>query len=85
MNQCLALPSHRNHTTQKIRIAGIACSMSIALQYGASLEKLGDLLADAKYVTSIDHPSLLTPASAFKEEEPHEGSVHQLKHSSADR
>ena len=44
-----ALPAHRAHTTQKIRITGIACPMSIALQYGVSLEKLGDLLTDAKF------------------------------------
>jgi hypothetical protein len=31
-----ALPAPRVHTTQKIRIAGIARSMSDALQYGAS-------------------------------------------------
>jgi len=80
-----SLPAHRNHITQKVRIAGqrtlylsvhdddhpaeiflrlkgrdcsseliglydvIARLMSIALQYGASLEKVGDLLAGAKF------------------------------------
>ncbi len=79
----LALPSRRNHITQKVRIIGytlyisvhddpppaeiflrvkgtdctpeiialydvIARLMSVALQYGASLEKLGDLLTGAK-------------------------------------
>ena len=46
MTQRLALPARRNHITQKIRIARL---MSIALQYGAPLEKVGDLLADAKF------------------------------------
>ena len=80
-----ALPSRRNHITQKIKVAGqrtlyisvhddeqpaeiflrlkgadcsseliglydvIARLMSLALQYGAPLEKVGDLLADAKF------------------------------------
>ena len=54
-----ALAARRAHTTQKIRIARIARPMSIALQYGFPLEKLGDLLADAKYVPSTDRHSLL--------------------------
>ena len=84
MNQRLALPSRRHHSTQKVRIAGrtlyisvhddpspleiflrvkgadctpetialydvIARLMSIALQYGASLEKLGDLLTGTQF------------------------------------
>jgi ribonucleoside-diphosphate reductase alpha chain len=85
MSTRLALPSRRNHITQKVRIAGqrtlylsvhddprpaevflrlkgsdcsseliglydvIARLMSIALQYGAPLEKVGDLLAGAKF------------------------------------
>ncbi len=85
MSQRLALPTRRNHITQKVRIAGPRrlylsvdddqhpaeiflrvkgpdCSseliglydildrlMSLALQYGASLEKVGDLLAGAKF------------------------------------
>lgn len=80
-----SLPSHRNHSTQKVRIADqrtlyvsvhddpssakiflrvkgadctsetialydvIALLMSIALQYGASLEKVGDLLTCAQF------------------------------------
>ena len=40
----------------------IARLVSIALQYGAPLKKLGDLLSEAKYVTSIDC-SALFPAS----------------------
>lgn len=47
MSQCLALPNCRNHITQKVRIAGL---MSLALQYAAPLEKVGDLLAGAKSV-----------------------------------
>jgi len=79
------LPTRRNHTTQKVRIAGqrtlylsvhddehpsevflrvkgpdcsseliglydvIARLMSLALQYGAPLEKVGNLLAGAKF------------------------------------
>ena len=54
-----AIPDRCHHTNQKIRIARIAGTMSIALQYGARLEKLGDLLSEAKYATSIDRPSLL--------------------------
>ena len=46
MSQRLALPNRRNHITQKDRIARL---MSLALQYGAPLEKLGDLLAGAKF------------------------------------
>ena len=38
----------------------IARPMSIALHYGASLEKLGDLLSEAKYGTSIDRSSLFS-------------------------
>lgn len=84
MSQRLALPSRRNHITQKVRIGGrtlyvsvhddqapaeiflrvkgadctsetialydvIARLMSIALQYGASLEKVGDLLTGAQF------------------------------------
>ena len=85
MSTRLALPSRRNHITQKVKIAGqrtlyisihndespaeiflrvkgpgcsseliglydvIARLMSIALQYGTPLEKLGDLLANAKF------------------------------------
>lgn len=84
MSARLALPSRRNHITQKVRITGrtlyisvhddpspseiflrvkgadctpetialydvIARLMSVALQYGASLEKLGDLLTGAKF------------------------------------
>ena len=85
MNHRLALPNRRNHTTQKVRIAGqrtlylsvhddehpaeiflrvkgrdcsseliglydvIARLMSLALQYGAPLEKLGDLLTGVKF------------------------------------
>lgn len=85
MSVRLALPSRRNHITQKVRIANqrtlyisfhddpfpaeiflrvkgtdctpetialydvIARLMSIALQYGASLEKLGDLLTGAQF------------------------------------
>ncbi len=85
MSDRLALPAHRHHITQKVRIAdqrtlyisvhddkhpaevflrvkGPDCSseliglydviarlMSLALQYGAPLEKLGDLLAGAKF------------------------------------
>jgi len=85
MNQRLALPSRRNHITQKVRIGNqrtlyisvhddpspaeiflrvkgadctpetialydvIARLMSLALQYGASLEKLGDLLRGAQF------------------------------------
>lgn len=85
MNQRLALPTRRPHTTQKVKIAGqrtlyisvhddarpaeiflrvkgadcsselvglydvMARLMSLALQYGAPLEKLGDLLAGAKF------------------------------------
>ena len=86
MNHRLALPNRRNHTTQKVRIAGqrtlylsvhddeqpaeiflrvkgrdcsseliglydvIARLMSLALQYGAPLEKVGDLLTGVKFV-----------------------------------
>ena len=32
--------------------------VSIALQYGAPLEKLGNLLSEAKYVTSVDRSAL---------------------------
>lgn len=85
MSTRLTLPNRRNHTTQKVRIAGqrtlyisihddaqpaeiflrlkgsdcsseliglydvIARLMSLALQYGAPLEKVGDLLAGAKF------------------------------------
>ena len=85
MTHRLALPNHRNHITQKFRIAGqrtlylsvhddavpaeiflrvkgsdcsseliglydvVARLMSLALQYGAPLEKVGDLLAGAKF------------------------------------
>ena len=85
MNHRLALPNRRNHTTQKVRIAGqrtlylsvhddeqpadiylrlkgsdcsseliglydvVARLMSLALQFGAPLEKVGDLLARAKF------------------------------------
>ena len=85
MSTRLALPSRRNHITQKVRIANqrtlyisvhddpspaeiflrvkgadctpetialydvIARLMSLALQYGASLEKLGDLLRGAQF------------------------------------
>lgn len=85
MSTRLALPSRRNHITQKVRIANkrtlyisvhddpspaeiflrvkgadctpetialydvIARLISVALQYGASLEKLGDLLTGAKF------------------------------------
>ena len=85
MNTRLSLPARRNHTTQKVRIAGrrtlyisvhdapqpaelflrikgpdctseiialydvMARLMSLALQYGAPLEKVGDLLAGAKF------------------------------------
>ncbi len=85
MNQRLALPSRRNHITQKVRIGNqrtlyisvhddpspaeiflrvkgadctpetialydvIARLMSLALQCGASLEKLGDLLTGAQF------------------------------------
>ena len=79
------LPNRRNHTTQKVKVAGqrtlyisvhdekqpaeiytrfkghncsaeliglydaIARLMSLSLQYGAPLEKVGDLFADAKF------------------------------------
>ena len=85
MSTRLALPTRRNHLTQKVKIAGqrtlylsvhdeaqpaeiflrvkgpdcsseliglydvVARLMSIALQYGAPLEKVGDLLAGAKF------------------------------------
>jgi hypothetical protein len=85
MTSRLVLPNRRNHTTQKVRIAGqrtlyisvhdnehpaeiflrlkgpdcsseliglydvIARLMSIALQYGAPLEKVGDLLTEVKF------------------------------------
>ena len=45
MSQCLALPNCRNHITQKVWIARL---MSLALQYGPALAKVGDLLAGAK-------------------------------------
>jgi hypothetical protein len=83
----LALPNRRNHTTQKVKIAGrrtlyisvhgdehpaeiflrvkgpdcsseliglydvIARLMSIALQYGAPLEKIGDLVSGAQFAS----------------------------------
>ncbi len=46
MTQRLALPARRKHITQKIRIARL---MSLAFRYSAPLEKVGDLLADAKF------------------------------------
>ena len=46
MTQRLALPARRYHITQKVRIAGL---MSLAFQYGALLEKIGDLLTGAKF------------------------------------
>jgi len=85
MSTRLALPTRREHITQKVKIAGrrtlyisvhdddqpaeiflrvkgadcsseliglydvIARLMSLALQYGAPLEKIGDLLAGAKF------------------------------------
>ena len=96
MSTRLALPNRRNHTTQKVRIAGqrtlyisvhadklpaeiflrvkgsdcsseliglydvIARLMSLAQQYGAPLEKVGDLLAGTKFapcgpVSGHDH------------------------------
>ena len=60
-----ALPDHR-HNIQKIRIARIARTISIALEYGSLLENLGDLLAEAKYVTSIDRPWVLPANKHFQ-------------------
>jgi hypothetical protein len=65
-----ALPARRAHTTQKIRIAEIARPMSIALQYGASLEKLGDFLAEPKYNAYIDLPSLFTASKHLQKAGP---------------
>jgi hypothetical protein len=56
MRQRPALPAHRHPVTKKVRITGqltlelniIASLLSIALQYGAPLEKVGDLLAGAQ-------------------------------------
>ena len=45
MSTRLAFPNHRPHITPSTVL---------------SLEKLGDLLPEAKYVASIDHSSLLT-------------------------
>ena len=46
MSRCHALPNRRNHITQKVWIARL---MSLALQYGAPLEKVDDLLAGLKF------------------------------------
>ncbi len=50
------LPSRRNHRTQKVRIAGqrtaydvLGRLASLALQYGAPLEKVGEMLMGAKF------------------------------------
>lgn len=46
MSQRLALSNRRSHITQKVRIARL---MSLALQYGAPLEKVGNLLAGTQF------------------------------------
>ena len=102
MSSRLALPSRRNHITQKVRIPGRTlyisvhddpspvemfirvkgadCTpetialydvtirlMSLTLQYGASLEKLGDLLTGAKFTPcgSVSGHDRLNPCSSL--------------------
>jgi hypothetical protein len=72
-----SLPARRNHITQKVNVAGqgtlseliglynvIARVMSLALQYGASLEKLGDLHAGATFAP-CSGTITLSPARVF--------------------
>jgi hypothetical protein len=44
----------------------IARLLPVALQYGTSLAKLGNLLSEAKYVTSTDRHSLFRDSRGLK-------------------
>ena len=46
---CRSVRDRPAHTTQKIRIDRIARPDEHVLQYGSTPEKVGDLLADAKF------------------------------------